>query len=106
MKYIKVKINKIRTDWQTDFKYPKLYNAKTFEIVSYENKWNNIEYAIATTSDDFIESEWLIELNLWQAKQYIKDFTNNDKDIKDTALLKEWKTIQDIMQNKHNMLWI
>ena len=104
MKYIKVTITKIRTDIQTSFSYPEKYDAKKFNVIQYQNEWLNSEYAIATTDDNFVESKWLEELSLWQAKQLIDDFVKSDKDINDNKLL-NWKTRDSIIKNKQDILW-
>lgn len=102
MKYIKVEIQKTRIENQTFFSYPKWYDIKKFNIVSYQNEWFNKEYAIATTDNSFTASEWLEEVSKQEAKDLIADFVTKDKDIKDEKL--NWKTRDDVILNKQKSL--
>lgn len=105
MKYIKVKIIKERTNKWTFFTYPEKYDSAKFKVISYENKWNWIEHCIASTDNTFVESDWLQELNIWQAKQFIKQFIEEDKDINDEKLKENWKSRADFILQRQNSLW-
>jgi len=105
MKYVKVTITKTRTEKETKFVYPKGYDATKFNVICYQNEWLDSEFCIATMPDDFVASEWLEEINQWQAKQLVDDFIKADKDMNEVKLTEIWKSRASIIKNKQNNLW-